>query len=310
MDFSLFIFPLSGPPVSLLEDASRTVEDNLAGRERLLLGLALLTAIAAAAMIGMHPWVSEISIPAAFAAAAVAAFLCGSLGLGFGAVLMPALLLLGIEPRVAVASSLIAQLVTVPLGGASHASFGHVRVRIVAPLLGAGFLGTFAGAQFSISIGEFLLTILIAVSTIVMGILVLTRVVFEVGAGRKDERAVRWQALVVIGLVAGFAASAFGTGWGPVGVSLLLLAGIAPKLAVGSSVTARAPIALSATLAYFSLAGPQRVVELGVLVPIVAGGVLGILLGSVAARRLGDRRLRQAVGFVIVTLGLLVFLKV
>lgn len=248
----------------------------------------------------------------AFAAVAAAAFLCGSLGLGLGAVLMPALILLGIEPRVAVASSLIAQLVTVPLGGASHASFGHVRARIVAPLMGAGFLGTFAGAQFSISIGQFLLTILTAVSTIVIGILVLTRTVLEIGAGRKDERAVRWQAFVVIGLVAGFAASAFGTGWGPVGVSLLLLAGIAPKLAVGSSVTARAPIALSATpatLAYFSLVGPQRVVELGILVPIVGGGVLGILLGSVAVRRLGDRRLHQAVGFVIVTLGLLVFLK-
>ncbi len=304
------LIPLSARPVSLSEDASRTVEDRLAARERLLLGLALLTAVAAAAIVGMQPWVSKTSIPVALAAAAAAAFLCGSLGLGFGALLMPALLLLGIEPRVAVASSLIAQLVTVPLGGASHASFGHVRARIVVPLMGAGLLGTFAGAQFSISIGQFLLTILIAASTIVMGILVLTRGVLEVGAGRKEGRAVRWQALVAIGLVAGFAASAFGTGWGPVGVSLLLLAGIAPKLAVGSSVTARAPIALSATLAYFSLAGPQRVVELGILVPIVAGGVLGILLGSVAARRLGDRRLRQAVGLVIVTLGLLVFFKV
>lgn len=304
------VITLSARPVSFSEAASRTVEEKLAARERLLLGLALLTAIAAAAIIGMHPRVSEMSIPAAFAAAAAAAFLCGSLGLGFGALLMPALILLGIEPRVAVASSLIAQLVTVPMGGASHASFGHVRARIVAPLLGSGFLGTFAGAQFSISIGEFLLAILIAVSTIVMGILVLTRGVLEVGAGRRDERAVRWHALVVIGLVAGFAASAFGTGWGPVGVSLLLLAGIAPKLAVGSSVTARAPIALSATLAYFSLAGPQRVVELGILIPIVAGGVLGILFGSVAARHLGDRRLRRAVGFAIVTLGLLVFFKV
>ncbi len=313
MDFSLSIFPLSGPPVSLLEDASRTVKNNLAARERLFLGLALLTAIAGAAIIGLHPWASVVSIPVAIAAAAAAtaaAFLCGSLGLGFGALLMPALILLGIEPRVAVASSLIAQLVSVPLGGASHASFGHVRARILAPLLCAGFLGTLAGVEFSISIGEFLLTILIGASTIVMGLLVLTRNVLEVGAGRADERAVRWQALVVIGLVAGFAASAFGTGWGPVGVSLLLLAGIAPKLAVGSSVTARAPIALSATLAYFFLAGPQRIVEAGILVPIVAGGMFGILFGSSAARRSGDRRLHQAVGLAIVILGLLVFFAV
>ncbi|MGQ0796712.1 MAG: sulfite exporter TauE/SafE family protein, partial [Methanobacteriota archaeon] len=221
----------------------------------------------------------------------------------------PALLLLGVDPRVAVASSLISQLVVVPLGGVSHASLGHVRAGVVAPLLGAGVAGTFLGAQFSVSVDEPLLALLIAGSTIVMGILVLARSSLERDAGAHPERTVRTTAIVGIGLVAGFAAAAFGTGWGPVGVSLLLLAGLLPKVAVGSSVIARGPLALSATLAYVAIAGPQEVVEVDVLLPIVAGGVVGILAGSLVTRRLADRWLRPAVGLAIVALGFLVFLK-
>ncbi len=247
---------------------------------------------------------------AALAAAAAAAFLCGSLGLGFGAILVPALLLLAIEPRVAVASSLMSQVLVMPLGSASHASFGHVRVRIVAPLLATGVLGAFAGAQFAISIPALQLTLLIAATTILMGILVLTRPALETQAEPSENGFLGWAGLLGIGLLAGFAASAFGTGWGPVGVSLLLLVGTAPRLAVGASVTARAPIALSATAAYLLLAGPQQVVAPAVLLPIIAGGIVGVLLGSVVARRLGDSRLRYVIGIAIVVLGLLVFLKV
>lgn len=288
-----------------------TVADRLAVRERWLLATAVVAAVSSLAVLGLVPPTTSVPVQAALAAAAAAAFLCGSLGLGFGAFLVPALLLLDVEPRVAVASSLISQLVVVPLGGASHASFGHVRARVVTPLLAAGILGTALGAQFSISIDAVLLAILIAGSTILMGILVLVRGAIErEAASLREDGSLGWPVIVGIGLIAGFAAAAFGTGWGPVGVSLLLLAGTLPKLAIGSSVTARGPIALSATLAYLVIAGPQQIVELDVLLPIVAGGAFGILAGSVVTRRLPDRRLRQAVGAAIVVLGLLVLFKV
>ncbi len=270
----------------------------------LLAGLLVLSFAAAALLSGLTiRGVTQFSF--VFLAALAAAFLMGSLGSGFGALLVPSLILLQIEPRVAVASSLISQVVVVPLGGTSHASLGHVRTRIVAPLLAAGILGTLLGAQFSVSISDFLLKILIAVSTAVMGILVLILGNLDRNSELKDENGLPRRGLLLVGLVAGFAASAFGTGWGPVGVSLLLLMGMVPRLAIGSSLTARAPVALSATIAYLLLGSPQRVVELNVLAPILAGGALGVLAGSAVTRRVDDRWLRQAFGVVIVALSIL-----
>lgn len=284
--------------------------DAVAARERWFLGAAIVAATAAVIGLGLVPGTTHAVSFAALAIAAASAFLCGALGLGFGAFLVPALLLLEVEPRLAVASSLIAQTAVVPLGSLSHASFGHVRARVVAPLVAAGIVGTFVGARFSLSMDDLVLAVLIGASTVLMGILVLIRGLIERGAHPREEAAISWQALAGIGLAAGFAAAAFGTGWGPVGVSLLILAGLLPKLAIGSSVTARAPIALSAAFAYVVLAGPQRVLELPVLLPVVAGGVFGILTGSVVTRRLGNGRLRHVVGLAIIALGLVVFLKV
>lgn len=289
--------------------AASTVYDGAVARERILIRMALVSGVGAALALSFLPGEASFPVQAALAAAAVAAFLCGSLGLGFGALLVPALILLDVDPRVAVASSLISQLVIVPIGGLSHASFGHVRARVVAPLLAAGFVGTVAGAQFSLRISESLLMSFIAISTVLMGALLLAREIPEARWSKVHDH-VPWATFLFIGLIAGFTAAAFGTGWGPVGVSLLLLLGTTPKLAIGSSVTARAPIALSATVSYLLLAGPQKVVELAVLLPIIAGGIFGILVGSVATRRLRDAHLHRAVGAAVIALGLLVLLKV
>jgi hypothetical protein len=292
------------------EPTARIYEGTFVARERALLLSVALVALAAALYLGVFPRPTGMLVSAALAAAASAAFLCGSLGLGFGAILVPALILLGVDVRVAVASSLISQLLVVPLGSASHASFGHVRARVVLPLLAAGAAGAFTGAWFSIHLEAFALTILIAASTVAMGVLVIARGVPDARALRGDGAVGRPHVLASIGFVAGFAAAAFGTGWGPVGMALLLLAGVTPRLAVGSSVTARAPIALFAVSSYVGLAGSQNVVELPVLVPILLGGVLGILPGAVVARRMDGRRLAQLFGVTVAILGLLVLLRV
>ncbi len=292
-----------------VEAIDAAIADELAVRKRLLLGVAVASAVGAAVLLGIVPLNPRVLVFGSLASAAAAAFLCGSIGLGFGAFLVPALILLDVDARIAVASSLISQFIVVPLGGVSHASFGHVRGRIVAPLLGAGVAGTFLGAQFSLAIDATLLAVLIALSTVLMGVLVVARNSPETKVVAV-ERVVRSEAVVAIGLIAGFAAAAFGTGWGPVGVCLLLLIGIAPKLAIGSSVIARAPLAFSAIIAYVVIAGPQEIVDVDVLLPIVAGGIVGILAGSLVTRRLRDRWLRRFVGVGIVALGLLVFLKV
>jgi len=62
-------------------------------------------------------------------------------GIGvFGGVLVPGLLLLGVEPRVAAPLSLLLQVIVIPLGATSHAAIGNVQRSIAVPLIVGGVI--------------------------------------------------------------------------------------------------------------------------------------------------------------------------
>src|SRR5207245_1951221 len=63
-----------------------------------------------------------------------------------GSILVPGLLLLGVEPRVAAPLSLLLQVIVIPLGATSHAAVGNVQRSIALPLIVGGVIGSVTGA--------------------------------------------------------------------------------------------------------------------------------------------------------------------
>lgn len=242
---------------------------------------------------------------------AVGGYLGGIVGAGIGATVVPGLILLGVNPAIAIGSSLLLHVLISPLGGFYHYKLGHWRRKIFVPLVMAGMLGAFFGASISSHLSTMELTILVGASTMAAGILIVVE--FPRPSNRESAlkdlvrrlRAPRTSLIVSVGLVAGLSHGALGTGWGPLGVPLLMLAGTLPQIAVGTSLLARFFVALVGSSTYFALMGAQ----LDIVLPLLVGGSVAIIAGALTAKRLQSETLKRIVGIAAIVLGANVLIK-
>ena len=107
-------------------------------------------------------------------------------------------------------------------------------------------------------------------------------------------------AIFFIGAVAGLCAGAIGAGWGTIGVALLIWTGIPPHTVVGSSLLARSLVALTATGSYTVQAGAF---PLGVFLPLLLAGGMGVYLGARTGSRFSATGMRRFLGVVISLVG-------
>lgn len=254
---------------------------------------------------------STESLIAILLVGAVGGYLGGIVGAGIGATVVPGLILLGVDPAIAIGSSLLLHVLIAPLGGVTHYRFGHVHHRIFAPLVIAGVIGAFIGANISINLPTNELKFLVGVSTITAGLLITVRYPranqqkLTLTTISKRLRVVSTSTIALIGITAGLSHGALGTGWGPLGVSLLILAGVLPHTAIGSSLLARSFVALAGASTYYFLNGIQT----DIVLPLLAGGSIAILFGAFTAKRLPPRTLKLIVGVAVIILGASVLVK-
>lgn len=177
----------------------------------------------------------------------VAGYLSGLFGVGGGVVVVPALLLLGIDQRIAVGSSVAAILPTSIVGAAGYAISGNVDW--IAGLMLA--LGIIAGAQ----LGSYLLNILsrdvlfwLFLSFMVVVVISLWIVIPE----RDDEielTVLTSIALVLTGIVTGILSALLGVGGGIIIVpTLMFFFGASDLIAKGTSLLMMVPGSISATI--------------------------------------------------------------
>lgn len=108
---------------------------------------------------------------------------------------------------------------------------------------------------------------------------------------------VSWPRVVAVGLIAGVTSGLFGVGGGTIIVpGLIAVAGFAPKLATGTSLTAIVPIAISGTIGY-GLSG--EVEWLGALA-LAAGAFGGAVVGTQVLRRINASNLQVIFAGVLV----------
>ncbi len=252
----------------------------------------------------------EITLAIALAGA-VGGYLGGIVGAGVGATVVPGLLLIGVDPTVAVGSSLLLHAIIAPIGGLSYHKFGHVRKNVFVPLVLFGMLGVFIGANISLNLPADGLKVLIGASTVIAGLLIVVKYPRKHNGGLTPSQIAKrlkgtsaWT-IAAIGLVAGLSHGAAGTGWGPLGVSLLILAGVSTHPAIGSSLLARTFVALTGASTYFFLNDGW----FDIMVPLLAGGTIAMILGVLTSRRLESRTLKRIVGISVIVLGGIVLAK-
>ncbi len=224
----------------------------------------------------------------------------------YGGVLVPGLLLLGIDARFAAALSLFLQVMVIPLAAGSHYRMGNFSKKVALPLVIGGVIGAFIGPFFAAALPKDVIARLVAAMIVFVGAIVLATLNFK-GLGEvRSEDDVPNAKVGGIGLTAGFASGISGAGWGPIGVKLLILTRIDPKKAIGSSLFARIFMAMAAVVGYVLAATAfQGVVpNWWIVIPLFVASVAPMIPGAMLVSKLGRERATVAITLLSISLAI------
>jgi uncharacterized protein len=272
---------------------------------RALTFLPVVAGALALLLVATAPAGERLGLAAAGVVAAAAGLSATSIGV-FGGVLVPGLLLLGVPPAVAAPLSLLLQVVVIPLGATSHAAVGHVRRSITVPLIIGGVAGSVGGALLASSVSAEVVARAVSLVIVVVGLIVLANVISGPAAGPVEHVDVHATRIGTIGGVAGFASGISGAGWGPIGVKLLIVSGIEPRYAIGSSLVGRIAMAVAAVATYALVAIGRGSVAIDprLFAVLLCASAAAMVPGTMVIARVGRRRAAAGVAILSIALAL------
>ena len=228
----------------------------------------------------------------------IVGFTVGLTGMGGGALMTPMLvLLLGIDPMVAVSTDLVTAAVVKPIGAVVHLRRGAVHWPLVGWLCAGSIPAAIAGAlvlgttevdlgfehRMRIGIG---IALLVAVAAIAAKSALAARRGATTTAALRSVR-VRTAATVAIGALGGIVVSTTSVGAGSLIIVLLLLVypTVSSKQLVGTDLWQAIPLVTTAALGHL-LVGR---VDLGLVTLLLVGAAPGVVVGAASppARRSG-----------------------
>lgn len=232
---------------------------------------------------------------AVLALALVVGISLGLLGGGGSILTVPILTgIAGVEPRVAIASSLFVVGATSAVSLVQHARGGRVRWRVGLLFGAAGIAGALIGGLLGGLLPPAVLMLLLAATMVAAAIAMLRR---RDRSAADDEAAPRVMRTLLLGVGVGILAGLVGAGGGFLIVpALIVLAGLPAAAAIGTSllvIAMQSLAGLAAQPAFFDI--PWDLV-----LPFTAIAIAGSFAGSALTGRIPDRVLRR--GFAILLL--------
>lgn len=234
-----------------------------------------------------------------FLAGFAASLVDGALGMGFGPTSSSILLGYGISPAAASTTVNLAKVATGITGAVAHWRFHNVDRQLVRRLALPGGVGALVGATVLASVdGDTLKPVLAGLLVVMAG-----RILFRFSrplpspATSEDGTAAHGadvRATTAVAATGGVTNGLVGA-WGPVVTPYLLHRGVAPRYAVGSANTAEVAVAVVASGSLLASVGGGGI-DVGVVVAMLAGGVLAAPLAAWSIRFLPARALGIAVG--------------
>jgi uncharacterized membrane protein YfcA len=240
------------------------------------------------------------------AAAMIMEFIDSALGMMYGTVLSPLLILLGYDVKNVVPTILISQ----ALGGfiasfrhhqLKNANFqaGTVDHRVTVIIIWFGVFACIIGVFLSASISPKILNTYIALLVIVIGIMILLNKALIMTAGK----------IYILGFISAFNKALSGGGFGPlVAGGQLVFKDRSEKGAIGSTDFAEAPICLLSFCLWLLIKGMP---PMTLIIPVCLGSMIGGFFGPMALSKIGSKEiLKKGLGVLVLIEGLWVLYKV
>ncbi len=209
----------------------------------------------------------------------------------------------GLDPKVAIASSLPVVALVSAFGALGYWRAGQVQLRVAAIFGGFAMIGGFAGARSAQLISGEAQLLLFAIVMLAAAMSMLRPGRVSAPDPASPTFVLPLAKLASLGLAVGVLTGLVGVGGGFLIVPALVQLGRVPmRTAVGTSLVIIAMNAAAGTLGYIG----QVAWPMGVLVPFTLIALVGILLGTGAAQRVPQRVLRLAFGLLLVVMGVFI----
>lgn len=234
-------------------------------------------------------------------------YLSGSIGMGYGTILAPLLVVAGFDVKKVVPAVVISQLVGNALLSALHHRWGNAdfswrsRDSSAGLILGvAGGVGAFIAAALVPAVPEYFLKGYMAVMMGFLGIAVLVRSRGKVVSGKGNLRN-----LAALSAFASFNKGLTGGGFGPLVTAGQVVLGFDPKSAVAITSFAEliAGVVAAFTYTYAGLASPA------VILPLTAGTVASAPIIALTVKKVSGETLRALMGYGMIVLSAVTALK-
>lgn len=258
----------------------------------------------------------------------VCEFIDASMGMMYGTILSPVLIIAGFEPVLVVPSILLSQ----ALGGFTASIFHHrlrninlalktINPKIIAKklselgyiesfkrgttkdlkvsfcIVSLGIVATIIAALMAISIPKVVLKTYIGILVLVMGIILLLCPVFKFS----------WKKMIVVGILSAFNKGISGGGFGPVVTSGQVLAGRDGKSSIGTTTFVEAPICIAGFLTFLITKG---ISDWNLVIFLSIGALLGAPLGALLTSKFkSEKRLKNILGILTLVLGIWILIR-
>lgn len=242
-----------------------------------------------------------------FFIAVVMELIDSSLGMMYGTLSSPILILLGYDPKWVVPSIVISQ----ALGGAIAAFMHHKNknanfkgltrdTKIVLAVVIPGIAAVVLGVWTAVKVPTGWLNLYIAILVIVMGILCIRPVYYTFN----------WWKMWLIGILSGFNKAASGGGYGPVTSTGKILGGLEARISIATTTYAEVPICIASFIVWWIMGGA---IHWSLPLTLCTGSLIGGFFGPYITKLLSPQgethvwrdRLRMGVGALAILAGIL-----
>ncbi len=294
-------------PESVKDDEKTSVLEKIWTFFLILMGLGLLV-LAVMPEISLKDSVSgQMELWVVIACIAFfAEFMDSSLGMGYGTMLTPILLILGWSPLQIVPCLLFSETLSGLFAGTLHHQLGNVNLgrgsdnrRAMLILAACSVLGSLVAVWLALSLPKTLVKLYIGVMIAGIGVFLLF--------GRSIFGAYSTPKILGLGLVAAFNKGISGGGYGPLVTGGQVLLGVPEKNAIGITSFAEGLVCSVSLAMYFFFS--EGAFSSNLLFPLLIGALLSVPLSTLTVKFLPVRILRRSMGLVTLYLGLLTLLN-
>jgi len=240
----------------------------------------------------------------------ILAFFCelidSSLGMGYGTILTPVLMIVGFGPLAIVPCILLSELFTGITSGLAHHKVGNVdfkrgsiHLKIALVLAACSIIGATIAVFLALNIPKLWLKTYIGLIVLGMGIIILLTL-------NKDFK-FSWKKIIGLGSIASFNKGMSGGGYGPVVTGGQILSGVKGNNAIGITSLAEGLTCIVGVIVF--IVAPDTV-NWGLAPSLIIGAMLSVPFSVLIVKKLPTRTLKIAIGTLTLTLGLVTLIKV